>query len=90
MIVIDRHTHQLGGGISAATAASEVEPSAMSTVERIVHSKGWKRILHSKKYKNVYTFFFISNSIFQLSLGLLTNLPKSRLKVAKKLLNTKC
>ena len=33
-----------------------------------------------------YTFFFISNPIFRLSLQLLSEVPKMRLKVAMKLL----
>ena len=34
----------------------------------------------------VYTFFFISNPIFRLSLELVSEVPKMRLKIAMKLL----
>ena len=39
-------------------------------------------------YCDIHIFFYISNSFFHLSLELLRNLPKSRLKVAKKLLSS--
>ena len=35
MIEVDRHIHQLGGGNSAASAASAVYPSAMSTLSTL-------------------------------------------------------
>ena len=35
-----------------------------------------------------YTFFFISNPIFRLSLELLSEVPKKRLKIAMKLLTS--